>query len=147
MSRVHKPVRVGITGGGGCGCGLGICNPSLTHTRDMGSQVLPVSHLLSHAVTKPKEHTNKDHPPQHKTGTTAHERPQLPPVKVHERQGAHPRPPPTTTQNEYDHHTTKCSRSSTPVHMRSTWEPGNEKIGGLYLPWVIPYGIHGINIG
>jgi hypothetical protein len=87
MSRVCEPVWVGVTGGGGCGCGLGICNPSLTRTRDTGSRVpgfLPVSHLVSHAVTKEKERTNED-PPQHETGTTAHERPQLPPVKVHER--------------------------------------------------------------
>ena len=50
MSRVCEPVRVGATGGGGCRCGLRIHNPSPTRTRDMGSQVLPVSVIESHAV-------------------------------------------------------------------------------------------------
>jgi len=50
MSQVHEPIRVGATGGGGCGCGLGIHNPSPTHTRDMGSRVLPVSVIESHTV-------------------------------------------------------------------------------------------------
>jgi hypothetical protein len=104
MSRVCEPVRVGVTGGGGCG--LGICNPSLTRTRDTGSRVLPVSHLVSHMVTKPTKDANEDHPPQHETGTTAHERLQLPPIKVHKQRGAHTRPPPTTTGNEYDRRTT-----------------------------------------
>jgi hypothetical protein len=89
MSQVCEPVRVGVTGGGGCGCGLGICNPSLTRTCDTGSRVLPVSHLVSHVVTKPTKDANEDHPPQHETGTTAHERLQLPPIKVHEQRGAH----------------------------------------------------------
>ena len=59
MSQVYEPVWAGITGGGGCGYGLHICNPSLTRTHDMGSQVLLVSVIGSLVVSKPtKDCTN-----------------------------------------------------------------------------------------
>ena len=67
--------RVGIMGGGRCG--LGICNPSLTRTRDMGSQVLPVSLMgfetACDSTTLHQPPTNDNRPPHHETGTTAHE--------------------------------------------------------------------------
>ena len=96
-------MQVGVTGGGRCGCRLGICNPSLTQTRDTGSRVLPVSVIESHTVSKPT--TNDDHPPRHETGTTDHERlndHNCPPSKsVNDKEHTHPLP--TMTQNEYDH--------------------------------------------
>ena len=65
-----------IAGGGRCGCVLGICNPSLTHTRDMGSWVLPVSlvgfETTCDSTTLHQPPTNDDHPPCHETGMTAH---------------------------------------------------------------------------
>jgi len=68
MSWVYEPVQVGIMGGSGCRCGLGICNPSLTSTCDMGSWVLPVSVVESHAVTKPmKDCTNHPQTAHHNT--------------------------------------------------------------------------------
>jgi hypothetical protein len=99
MSRVCEPVRVGVTGGGGCG--LGICNPSLTRTRDTGSRVLPGESRIF------KTHTN------HPQTTTAHHNTKRarPPTNHHgcplskstnNEEHTHARPSPTVTPNEYD---------------------------------------------
>ena len=71
MSQVYEPVRVGATGGSGCGCRLGICNPSPTHSRDTGSQVLPVSVIESHAVVYnhiKRQNENSKHMMEHVGG-------------------------------------------------------------------------------
>ncbi|KIK00419.1 hypothetical protein K443DRAFT_100416 [Laccaria amethystina LaAM-08-1] len=99
MSRVCEPVWVGVTGGGGCG--LGICNPSLTRTRDTGSRVLPGESRIF------KTHTN------HPQTTTAHHNTKRarPPTNHHgcplskstnNKEHTHARPSPTVTPNEYD---------------------------------------------
>jgi len=80
-----NPCGLASRGGGRCGCRLDICNPSLTHTRDMGSRVLPVSlvgfETVCDSTTLYQPPTNDDRPPCHETGTTAHKRPQLPPCQ------------------------------------------------------------------
>ena len=67
MSQVYEPVQVGVMGGGRCG--LGICNPSLTHTHDTGSQVLPASMVDHGWFQNPQQSAPTTHKQQSPTMT------------------------------------------------------------------------------